>query len=595
MEKRESIYTDRFVHSLHKKEWRCSCPARIGEFNNWKGKSYKEFKLLSTRSESHRDSSRDSYRDSYRDTRESEEEEEPVAMVKAVQRKFPSRAYSSGQQPVVRRISDSESKTNPDHSKIRKNTDKKLSKPDFMEGSSSNIRKKIISKSSLPPPQTDKEVSSPHSSPVIERPHSQENLLPTGLTNNLPPPTHSWHYSNTQKTHVRSREDRKSVPSFFSKMDGQELLTSSAEEEMEKIRTEPSSEEDSGPEPILDLNNAQKDEEDDGLDPIVRLAIKEFNKNWKDGIKFMKEKGLVTEELSTIAHFLMLYNEKLSKEQLGETLGGKTYKELLIQYTDLFDFTGMKFDAALRKYLSTFMLLGEAQVIDRIMEVFASKYVKDHPGGSFPTKDAAYTMAFSLIMLNTDRHNPAIAENKKMTLPQFLKNNSGLWDGKDPPRELLEELYHAIVNDEIVIRKKGDPDKRGWVKSIKANTYEQGKRWLILINHELRWYKTPNSGDTSGLLGKIPLDYVRIFSDLSKTSFSVASVLPKPVDFFLVNEKGKAVRQEAVEFAVVCENEQQMNLWLKEVRNNVTFNVEPKLDKPLNKFKVNKFRKNQEL
>lgn len=47
----------------------------------------------------------------------------------------------------------------------------------------------------------------------------------------------------------------------------------------------------------------------------------------------------------------------------------------------------------------------------------------------------------SVIMLNTDAHNPAIKAHKKMTKEQFLKNNRGLDSGHDLPKEFLERIY----------------------------------------------------------------------------------------------------------------------------------------------------------
>ena len=48
---------------------------------------------------------------------------------------------------------------------------------------------------------------------------------------------------------------------------------------------------------------------------------------------------------------------------------------------------------------------GEAQKIDRIMEKFAERYCRDNPG-VFASADGPYLLAFALIMLNTDAHNP---------------------------------------------------------------------------------------------------------------------------------------------------------------------------------------------
>jgi brefeldin A-inhibited guanine nucleotide-exchange protein len=87
----------------------------------------------------------------------------------------------------------------------------------------------------------------------------------------------------------------------------------------------------------------------------------------------------------------------------------------------------MEFDSALREFLSRFRLPGEAQKIDRIMECFAERFHATSPG-IFPDADTAYLLAFSLIMLNTDLHNPAIKH--KISKRAFVANNTGI-RGKD--------------------------------------------------------------------------------------------------------------------------------------------------------------------
>lgn len=74
------------------------------------------------------------------------------------------------------------------------------------------------------------------------------------------------------------------------------------------------------------------------------------------------------------------------------------------------------FDSALRLFLGQFLLPGEAQCIDRIMEAFAGKLFRAlGPDKPFATCDCAFILAFSTIMLNTDLHNAQIPVNKKMT------------------------------------------------------------------------------------------------------------------------------------------------------------------------------------
>lgn len=64
-----------------------------------------------------------------------------------------------------------------------------------------------------------------------------------------------------------------------------------------------------------------------------------------------------------------------------------------------------------------YRLPGEAQKIDRFMEKFAERYLKCNPA-SFKSADVAYVLAYSVIMLNTDLHNPQV--KKKMTKVRVL-------------------------------------------------------------------------------------------------------------------------------------------------------------------------------
>lgn len=141
---------------------------------------------------------------------------------------------------------------------------------------------------------------------------------------------------------------------------------------------------------------------------------------------------LVEDNTESIARFLFELSDDLSKVQLGEILSGQrdTDTELLRKFTKCINFRGDTFVAALRKYLSKFMLPGEAQKISRMMEVFAAEFLAQNEG-VFPHEDVAFVLAFALIMLNTDAHNPAIADKDKMTKEQFV------WCGAPPKSFVL--------------------------------------------------------------------------------------------------------------------------------------------------------------
>lgn len=97
-----------------------------------------------------------------------------------------------------------------------------------------------------------------------------------------------------------------------------------------------------------------------------------FNQSAKEGIKYLQEAGLIPDPATPkdIANFLR-YTPGLDKQQIGEYLGknNEDNKKTLYEYVHTFDFTSVSLLTALRMFLDTFRLPGEAQQIDRIMEV----------------------------------------------------------------------------------------------------------------------------------------------------------------------------------------------------------------------------------
>eukprot|EP00474_Spongospora_subterranea_P009548 CRZ10006.1 hypothetical protein [Spongospora subterranea] len=141
----------------------------------------------------------------------------------------------------------------------------------------------------------------------------------------------------------------------------------------------------------------------------------------------------------------------LDRRVVGNYLGrnDKNSIAVLSSYVDLFELEGLGFVEGLRTFMESFVIPGEAQMISRIMEEFARRYYGQNPSGPISDQDAAFILSFSVIMLNTDAHNPGV--KSKMTLEQFMRNNRGINNGKDFPEEFLTSVYNEIVGNEIRI------------------------------------------------------------------------------------------------------------------------------------------------
>lgn len=141
---------------------------------------------------------------------------------------------------------------------------------------------------------------------------------------------------------------------------------------------------------------------------LVQEGISLFNRKPKKGIEFLINANKVGSSPEEIAAFLKDASG-LNKTLIGDYLGERDDLALKVMhaYVESFDFQGKEFDEAIRAFLQGFRLPGEAQKIDRIMEKFAERYCKCNPK-AFSSADTAYVLAYSVILLNTDAHNPMV-------------------------------------------------------------------------------------------------------------------------------------------------------------------------------------------
>nr|XP_043611760.1 brefeldin A-inhibited guanine nucleotide-exchange protein 5-like [Erigeron canadensis] len=184
----------------------------------------------------------------------------------------------------------------------------------------------------------------------------------------------------------------------------------------------------------------------------MEAAISEFNRHPARGIGFLTANRLVDNTPESVAQFLR-NTTALDKGMIGDYLGQHEEFPLAVMhaYVESMKFSGMKFHTAIREFLKGFRLPGEAQKIDRIMEKFAERYCADNPG-LFKSPDTAYVLAYAVIMLNTDAHNPMVWP--KMSKSDFVRMNATNDPEESAPKVLLEEIYDSIVKEEI--KMKGD-------------------------------------------------------------------------------------------------------------------------------------------
>mmetsp|Transcript_778 Transcript_778/g.2900 ORF Transcript_778/g.2900 Transcript_778/m.2900 type:complete len:1642 (+) Transcript_778:177-5102(+) len=217
-------------------------------------------------------------------------------------------------------------------------------------------------------------------------------------------------------------------------------------------------------------------------------CVSEFNEKPKKGIASLIHAGFIQNESASIASFLKS-TTGLDLKAVGDYLGEGDDDAIAAMhaYVESFNFEGLLLDDAIRQLLTTFRLPGEAQKIDRVMEKLAEKYCKDNPA-VFQSADTAYVLAFSVIMLNTDAHNPLLAD--KMTKEEFVINNTGISETEDVPVEYLEQLYDRIQANEIKLHHMDDKGS--------AQKTAKGNRVLSTLKFFRKQDRTPADSQTAG-------------------------------------------------------------------------------------------------
>ena len=70
--------------------------------------------------------------------------------------------------------------------------------------------------------------------------------------------------------------------------------------------------------------------------------------------------------------------------------------------------------------------------------------------GIFASADAAYVLAYSIIMLTTDLHSQNV--KRKMTKEDFIKMTRGINDNRDLPVDFVSSIYDDIARQEIRLK-----------------------------------------------------------------------------------------------------------------------------------------------
>jgi len=316
------------------------------------------------------------------------------------------------------------------------------------------------------------------------------------------------------------------------------------------------------------------DTEEGAKQKNLAMGKKKFNMECKKGIQFLISHNLVHDTPEDVAQFL--YKEEgLNKTAIGDYLGEKNdFNEAVLKaFVELHDFTDLILVQALRQFLWSFRLPGEAQKIDRMMETFAQRYCQLNPD-IFTNPDTCYVLSFAIIMLNTSLHNPSVKD--KPSVEQFVTMNRGINDGENLPRELLVSLFDSIKTEPFKIPEDDgndlmhtffNPVKEGWLWKQGGRYKSWKRRWFILNDNCLYYFEFTTDKEPRGI---IPLENISIrdVSDRSKQHcFELFCSGNEVIKACKTDSDGKVVEGKHTVYRMSASTEDEKQDWIKCIQN----------------------------
>ncbi|XP_030638685.1 cytohesin 4b [Chanos chanos] len=306
---------------------------------------------------------------------------------------------------------------------------------------------------------------------------------------------------------------------------------------------------------------------------------KKFNMDPKKGMNYLVDNKLLEWNPQTIAEFL--YKEEgLNKTAIGDFLGERDdmHLQVLKAFVELHEFSDLNLVQALRQFLWSFRLPGEAQKIDRMMEAFATRYCECN-ADVFQSTDTCYILSFAIIMLNTSLHNPNVKD--KTTLERFISMNRGINNGEDLPEELLKKLYDSIQSEPFKIPEDDgndlthtffNPDREGWLLKLGGRVKTWKRRWFILTDNCLYYFEFTADKEPRGI---IPLENlsVREVSHPRK---------PYCLELYNPNSKGQKIKACKTEtdgrvvegkhqsYMICAASAEERDDWIESIRASIT-------------------------
>ncbi|XP_060135843.1 cytohesin-4 [Zootoca vivipara] len=314
-------------------------------------------------------------------------------------------------------------------------------------------------------------------------------------------------------------------------------------------------------------------------DKEMCIGRKKFNMDPTKGIQYLIEHKILSSNVEEIAKFLYK-GEGLNKTAIGDYLGERDPLNLQIlqAFVECHQFANLNLVQALRQFLWSFRLPGEAQKIDRMMEAFANWYCQCNPG-VFQSTDTCYILSFSVIMLNTSLHNPNVKD--KPPFERFVSMNRGINDGGDLHEPLLRSLFDSIKNEPFSIPEDDgndlthtffNPSQEGWLLKLGGRVKTWKRRWFILTDNCLYYFEYTTDKEPLGIIPLENLSVRKVEDPKKRNCFELFNTNPngQKIKACKMDGDGKVVEGKHQSYKISAPSAEERDLWIDAIRTSIT-------------------------
>ena len=184
-----------------------------------------------------------------------------------------------------------------------------------------------------------------------------------------------------------------------------------------------------------------------------RVGLNLFNQCPELGMEYLLKKEFVNYSPASVGKFL-LGRKGFSKSMVGQYLCQiqRPFNLAALHcFVHELDFSGLHLDIALRNLYKEISPPSEAQKVEKVMEVFAKRYIACNQmfAHSFRSADTIFVLSYAIVLLNTDLHSKSLRPGKRMKKEDFVRNLKGADLGADLDSEMLYGIYDRIKANQL--------------------------------------------------------------------------------------------------------------------------------------------------